>query len=111
MCASLAVTWSLLTGRVTQFGCVSLSGGSTLQHYGDACIFPDLFRRRSSLQEPRWRASAGLPFPICRIMSPERGKARARPGRPAPPQLTPSLRCRLVDEVVYWKVSFLSGYT
>src|SRR5208283_743900 len=29
MCASLAVTWSLLTGRVTQFGCVSLSGGST----------------------------------------------------------------------------------
>jgi len=21
-------------------------------HYGDACIFPDLFRRRSSLQEP-----------------------------------------------------------
>src|SRR5208337_734435 len=30
MCASLAVTWSLLTGRVTQFGCVSLSGGSTM---------------------------------------------------------------------------------
>ena len=22
---------------------------------------------------------------------------------------TPSLRCRLVDDVVYWKVSFLSG--
>ena len=35
------------------------------------------------------------------------------PGRFPPkrekPQLTPSLRCRLVDEVVYWKVSFLSG--
>ena len=26
-----------------------------------------------------------------------------------PAQLTPSLRCRLVDDVVYWKVSFLSG--
>ena len=26
-----------------------------------------------------------------------------------PPQLTPSLRCRLVDEVVYWNSSFLSG--
>ena len=24
-------------------------------------------------------------------------------------QLTPSLRCRLVDDVVYWNVSFLSG--
>jgi hypothetical protein len=23
--------------------------------------------------------------------------------------LTPSLRCKLVDEVVYWNVSFLSG--
>src|SRR5208337_4672853 len=33
MCASLAVTWSLLTGRVTQFGCVSLSGGSTVSWY------------------------------------------------------------------------------
>src|SRR5260370_6370570 len=29
MSASLVVTSSLLTGRVTQFGCVSLSGGST----------------------------------------------------------------------------------
>jgi|HubBroStandDraft_1064217.scaffolds.fasta_scaffold68724_2 hypothetical protein len=28
-----------------------------------------------------------------------------------PPQLTPSLRCRLVDDVVYWKVSFLLGKT
>ena len=24
---------------------------------------------------------------------------------------TPSFFCRLVDEVVYWKVSFFSGYT
>ena len=35
---------------------------------------------------------------------------RKRASRPLPePQLTPSLRCRLVDEVVYWNNSFLSG--
>ena len=28
---------------------------------------------------------------------------------PRPAQLTPSLRCRLVDDVVYWNNSFLSG--
>jgi hypothetical protein len=27
------------------------------------------------------------------------------------PHATPSFFCRLVDEVVYWNVSFLSGYT
>ena len=26
-------------------------------------------------------------------------------------QLTPSFFCRLVEEVVYWKSSFFSGYT
>ena len=30
---------------------------------------------------------------------------------PSAGQLTPSLRCRLVEDVVYWNVSFLSGYT
>jgi hypothetical protein len=25
------------------------------------------------------------------------------------PHATPSFRCRLVEDVVYWKVSFLSG--
>src|SRR5208337_4068242 len=39
----------------------------------DTCLFPRhgrSFWRRSSLQEPAWRASAGSSFPICRIMSP-----------------------------------------
>jgi len=42
------------------------------RHYGDICIFPRKkrwFRRRSPLQEPRWRASAGLSFRVCRILS------------------------------------------
>lgn len=30
---------------------------------------------------------------------------------PSAGQLTPSLRCRLVEDVVYWNISFLSGYT
>ena len=34
---------------------------------------------------------------------------RACSGTRASAQLTPSLRCRLVDDVVYWNVSFLSG--
>src|SRR5208337_1128915 len=51
MCASLAVTWSLLTGRVTQFGCVSLSGGSTALH-------SSLWRRRT-LKYPDRRGERG----------------------------------------------------
>ena len=37
---------------------------------------------------------------------------RARQVKAAGPQAaTPSLRCRLVEDVVYWKTSFFSGYT
>src|SRR5262252_2630910 len=38
----------------------------------------------------------------------QRGKA-ASPGRSETRYLTPSFFCRLDDEVVYWKTSFLSG--
>src|SRR5271157_1740792 len=56
MCASLAVTWSLLTGRVTQFRCVSLSGGST-RHYPRFRIRRPSFERRGDFNPHDSRAA------------------------------------------------------
>jgi hypothetical protein len=50
-----------------------------------------------------------------RRVEPRRGEPlsglglRRRRRRASLPQLTPSLRCKLVEEVVYWNSSFLSG--
>jgi hypothetical protein len=51
------------------------------------------------------------PHPALRATLGSSPGAGSSPGGRRFSQLTPSLRCRLVDDVVYWNVSFLSGYT
>ena len=53
-------------------------------------------------------AQTALAAPVDRPPGSRRG---LRPPEPGLVQATPSFFCRLVEEVVYWKNSFLSGKT
>jgi hypothetical protein len=59
----------------------------------------------SRSEKPR-RFASPSPRRMAASTSPAKNSNR---GIRSPPQLTPSLRCKLVDEVVYWNTSFLSG--
>jgi hypothetical protein len=50
-----------------------------------------------------------VPAPVILYPTYRRQLNRTAPQGKAEDQLTPSLRCKLEDDVVYWKVSFLSG--
>ncbi|RBP09657.1 hypothetical protein DFR50_1211, partial [Roseiarcus fermentans] len=62
---------------------------------------------------PRPRAGSAIPRarrpPLRVLKNPPGPRDQRSATRPAPRQLTPSFLCKLVDEVVYWNTSFLSG--